>query len=186
MEDPIADFLEWYKTRPLVTKTLLTLSTLHSVLVTIDYISIYQVFYTFSETYQTLELWRPLTSLLYLGNLNFTFVLEAYFAYQALISAETGIFQRQKMGSFWYLLIYLFCMMTLFASLVDLYFITDGFLFGLLYIWCKVKPFNRVTLIFGISMESNDQNIQAATSRGFIQDLQYSLDKVLSIWSVDF
>lgn len=50
-------------------------------------------------------------------------------------------------------------MMTLFASLVDLYFITDGFLFGLLYIWCKVKPFNRVTLIFGISMESNDQNI---------------------------
>jgi Derlin-2/3 len=94
MEDPIADFLEWYQTRPLVTKTFLTLSTLLSVLVTMDCISIYQVFYTFSETYPTLELWRPLTSLLYLGNLNFTFVLEAYFAYQALISAETGIFQR--------------------------------------------------------------------------------------------
>lgn len=49
---------------------------------------------------------------------------------------------------------YLFTMMAFAGSLVDLYFISDGFLFALIYIWCKIKPFNRVNLMLGISMES--------------------------------
>lgn len=75
MEDPIADFIHWYKTRPIITKSFLTLSTLLSVLVTMNAFSVYEVYYTFSQVYATFEIWRPLASLLFLGNLNFTFIL---------------------------------------------------------------------------------------------------------------
>lgn len=47
MEDPIADFIQWYKSRPIITKTFLTLSTILSILVTIGYLSVHQIYYTF-------------------------------------------------------------------------------------------------------------------------------------------
>lgn len=41
------------------------------------------------------------------------------------------------------------------GSIFDIYFLNDTFLFGLIYVWCKVKPFQRVGFLFGIEMDSN-------------------------------
>lgn len=172
MDDPIADFLHWYKTRPIVTKTFLTLATLQTVLLTMGLLDIHTIYYTFDVIYPSLQLWRPLTSLLFLGFMNFNFVVQAYFAYFCFVSAENDIFQRKDIANFWYLLIYIFMMMTIVGGILDLYFITDGFLFALIYVWCKVKPFQRVTLMLGISMQSNFNSIQVDTSHGFTQESQ--------------
>lgn len=75
MDDPIADFLHWYKTRPIVTKSFLTLATLQTVLLTLGLLDVHTIYYTFDVIYPSLQLWRPLTSLLFLGFLNFSFVV---------------------------------------------------------------------------------------------------------------
>jgi hypothetical protein len=49
---------------------------------------------------------------------------------------------------------YIFVMMTLAASFIDLYFINDGYFFALIIIWCRLKPFSRVNFFLGINMES--------------------------------
>jgi hypothetical protein len=54
MEDPIAEFIHWYKTRPIITKSFLTLSTILSVLVTMEFFTVLEVYYTFSKAYETL------------------------------------------------------------------------------------------------------------------------------------
>lgn len=54
MEDPIADFIHWYKTLPIITKSFLALSTLLSVLVTMNVFTVFEVYYTFSKAYETL------------------------------------------------------------------------------------------------------------------------------------
>jgi hypothetical protein len=78
---------------------------------------------------------------------------------------------------------YLFTMMTIAGSLVDLYFLSDGFLFALIYIWGKIKPFNRVNLILGLNMESKSFLMQVAISHGSTSDSLCFWDKVSSIWS---
>lgn len=92
MDDPIADFKDWYLTRPPITRAFITCSALIGLLVTTDIVSIYKLYYTFSDTIYTLELWRPITSLLFLGNVSFQFLFKAYFAYFALVYAERDLF----------------------------------------------------------------------------------------------
>jgi Derlin-2/3 len=87
MDDPIADFKKWYLTRPPITRAFLTSSALISVLITTEVISIHKLYYTFSDTVYNFELWRPITSLLFLGNFGIYFIFKAYFAYFALLSA---------------------------------------------------------------------------------------------------
>jgi hypothetical protein len=53
MEDPIADFIAWYKSRPLITKTFLTLSTLQAALLSLSIIDVHQIYYTFEITYSS-------------------------------------------------------------------------------------------------------------------------------------
>lgn len=54
MEDPIADFIDWYKSRPLLTKTYLTLSTLIAILLSTKVLNIHQLYYQFGATYNSL------------------------------------------------------------------------------------------------------------------------------------
>jgi hypothetical protein len=92
MDDPIADFKEWYRTRPPITRAFLTCSALIALLITTNLVSIHKFYYTFSDTVYTFELWRPITSLLFLGDVSLYFICKAYFAYFALVYAERDLF----------------------------------------------------------------------------------------------
>ena len=54
MDDPIADFLHWFKTRPIVTKTFLILATLQTVLLPLGLLDIHSIYYTFDVVYPSL------------------------------------------------------------------------------------------------------------------------------------
>lgn len=47
--DPIADFLAWFRTRPVVTKTFMTISFIIAIINSLGYFSIYDVYYTYQE-----------------------------------------------------------------------------------------------------------------------------------------
>ena len=53
MADPIAEFIHWYRRRPIVTKIFLTLSTLIAILLSFGLISIDSLYYMFDNTYPT-------------------------------------------------------------------------------------------------------------------------------------
>lgn len=113
------------------------------------------MYYTYSQGIPTLQLWRLLTSLLFLGNFGMGFLVSAYLVYHALVLAEQDLFEKKKLADFIALLTYIYVMMIGFASLVEVYFICDGFIFALIVIWGKLKPFREVRLFFGLSFGCN-------------------------------
>lgn len=141
MEDPIADFISWYTTRPILTRILTTTSLIFALLLTLDLVDIHSIYYAYEQTYPTLELWRPITAALYMGKLDLALIFNLYFAYFALIRAERGLFQKDEEGDFIWLLSYLFVGMTLAGAVINIYFTGKGVLFALIYVWCKRKPF---------------------------------------------
>ena len=92
MDDPIAEFIQWYKTRPIITKTYLTISTILAILLRFTGITVVEIFYSFEYGFSKMELWRIFTNVFYIAPLSFSFLIEAYFAYFALYYAETQIF----------------------------------------------------------------------------------------------
>ena len=52
------------------------------------------------------------------------------------------------------LLIYIFIMLTIFGALINVYFLSDGLVMALIYVWAKHKPFSYIVLIFEIDISS--------------------------------
>jgi len=75
-----------------------------------------------------------------MGKLDIDFLFSFYLAYHALIMVETKVFPRDKYADFLWLIVLLFLGCIIFGSVLDLYFFTDPFLMGIVYIWGKWLP----------------------------------------------
>lgn len=65
-----------------------------------------------------------------------------YFAHFAINNVETQLFDRKKnYDDFLWLILVLHLTSLMVASFIGLYFTADTFVFALLYIWCKRRPF---------------------------------------------
>lgn len=70
-----------------------------------------------------------------------------YIAHFAINNVETQLFDKKKnYADFLWLVIVLYIASLVAASFIDLYFIGDTFTFALLYIWCKRRPFETITI----------------------------------------
>lgn len=154
MDDPVQEFKTWYLTRPLITRTYLTVSFVLAALLSLEFVSPNSMYYTLETTFPTLQLWRPLTTLFYQGKLDFNFLFAAYFAYFGLSHVQTDLFEKKTYADFIWLVTYLYGSLLVLASIFSLYFIGDAFIFALLYIWCKKKPFQTVYFFFGFKCKS--------------------------------
>jgi hypothetical protein len=56
----------WYYLQPFFTRTYLTVCVLFTVLVSLNLISSFHIFYTFEETFFKLNIWRPFTTFLFI------------------------------------------------------------------------------------------------------------------------
>ena len=45
-------------------------------------------------------------------------------------------------------------MLTIFGALINVYFLSDGLVMALIYVWAKHKPFSYIVLIFEIDISS--------------------------------
>ena len=132
--DPLAEFIVWYKTRPIVTKTFITSSLVLAIVSSLGYFSIYDAFYTYEMAIEKGEWWRFLTGILYLRSIGFTFIFKAYMAYLVLYYAERDIFERKGLADFLMLLLFSYILNTALASCTDIFFVADPFLFSVLFV----------------------------------------------------
>jgi len=70
-----------------------------------------------------------------------------YFAHFAINNVETQLFDRKtNYADFLWLVVILHVISLVVASFIGLYFTADTFVFALLYIWCKRRPFETISL----------------------------------------
>lgn len=118
------------------------------------------LYYDFTHGILNLQIWRLLTTVLFHGKLSFSFIFSMYFTHFALNNVETQIFDRRtSWADFLWLLVMLHIASLVVASFVGLYFTADSFIFALMYIWCKRRPFETITLSLmfipsGVSLKS--------------------------------
>jgi hypothetical protein len=98
-----------------------------------------------------------------MGKFDFSFIFNIYFAYIAFMKVETQIFSPERYADFLWLLVLLFIGCTICGSIIDLYFFSNPFLMGLIYVWCKRLPHEEVTFMFGFKVKSKDCLIQPDT-----------------------
>ena len=92
MEDPVAEFKNWYLSKPFMTRTYLSGATLLALLVTLNIVTPYELFYSFTHGVMDYQLWRLITTVFFHGNLSFSFIFSMYFAYFAINNVETQLF----------------------------------------------------------------------------------------------
>ena len=140
MEDALADFKIWYFSKPLFTRTYLAICTVFTLLITLKLVSPMSLLYTFKSAFLKFQIWRPFTALFFMGKFDFSFLFSIYFAFLAINKVETQVFSRQRYADFLWLNVLLFAGCTIIGSILDLYFFTEPFLMGLIYVWCKRLP----------------------------------------------
>ena len=164
MEEALEEFKGWYMTRPIFTRTYLSVCVVMTLLVTLKVVAPQILAYTFGTGIMKLQLWRPFTALVFMGKFDFSFIFNAYFAYIAVSKVETQIFSRERYDDFLWLTILLATGCTIIGSIFDLYFFTDVFLMALIYIWCKRLPHEEIRILFGLVVKSTFDLMQLGTS----------------------
>lgn len=141
MNDPILEFKNWYFNKPLATRTYLTGAVILALLTTLSLVTPVSLLYTFKTGILNLQVWRLFTTVFFHGKLTFSFIFSMYFAYFAVHNVETQLFDKRTYADFLWLLIYLHFGSLVLASFIGIYFTADSFIFALMYIWCKRRPF---------------------------------------------
>jgi hypothetical protein len=134
-EDPIADFLQWYRERNLVTKVFLTVSFLLALSTT----SLFgwnprSFYYTYYSAIEMGEIWRTVTALFFLGRFDLSYFLQAYLSYLILYYTEKDLFKRQDWADYLMLTLFIYLFIFIFASAFDIYFLAEPFLYALLIV----------------------------------------------------
>jgi len=88
-----------------------------------------------------------------MGKFDFGLIFNLYFAFIALNKVETQIFSRERYPDFLWLAVFLFLGCFLIGSIFTLYFFSESFLMGMMYIWCKRLPHEEITFMFGFRVK---------------------------------
>ena len=160
MEEALGDFKAWYFTKPLFTRTYLSVCTVVTLLITLRMVNPMALIYSFNSTFFRFQLWRPFTAIVFMGKFDFGFIFNIYFAYIAISKVETQVFLRDKYHDFLWLVIMLFTGCLVLGSLFNLMVFTEVFLMALIYIWCKRMPHEEIRVLFGMVVKSTSIFIQ--------------------------
>ena len=164
MEDALGDFKAWYFTKPLFTRTYLSVCTVMTLLISLRMVNPMALLYSFNATFFSFQLWRPFTAMVFMGKFDFGFIFNVYFAYIAISKVETQVFLRDRYHDFLWLVIMLFAGCLVLGSLFGLMVFTELFLMALIYIWCKRMPHEEIRILFGIVVKSTPPPTHPATS----------------------
>jgi Derlin-2/3 len=128
--------------KPVFTRTYMAGSVMLGLLTVLNILTPYHLYYNFESGILKMQLWRLLTTVLFHGKLSFSFIFSMYFAHFAINNVETQLFDRRtSWADFLWLLILLHFAGIVIASFFAIYFTSDAFVFALMYIWCKRRPF---------------------------------------------
>ena len=98
---------------------------LFTLLISLNLISSYHVFYTFEATFFRLHIWRPLTAFLFIEKLDIVFVVSLYVLYFSLYRLERQIVTGAQYAQFLWMFVLLLTSCIFIGTLVHVYFLTE-------------------------------------------------------------
>jgi hypothetical protein len=157
------NMVKWYHTQPFFTRTYLLVCVLFTVLISLNLISSYHVFYTFEATFFRLHIWRPLTAFLFIEKLDIVFVVSLCVMYFSLSGLERQIATAAKYAEFLWMVGVLLVSCVVMGTLVNVYFLSDMLIIALTYLSARKTPSQPIHLISNITIDSISPRIQANT-----------------------
>ncbi|KAI8369557.1 Der1-like family-domain-containing protein [Radiomyces spectabilis] len=141
------EILEWYRSIPPVTRTLLTLSVTTSVSAAVGLVPPYQLMFLWPNVSRKLQLWRLVTCFFYSG-VDLGYAMNLFFLYRYSAQLETEVFMGRTADYVYFYLITSGLQLAA-ARLFDLYLLTDGLLMSMAYLWSQHNKETLVTAMFG-------------------------------------
>ena len=157
--DPIQEFRDWFASRPIFARTFLTISTIMAVAHSLSFINLYSLYYTYDTAILNSEYWRFFTGLYFLGDIGVNFIFKAYCGYIVLYFAEKDLFERKNLADYLMLSLFIYIIITIGATIVDVYFLCDSFFFGILFVESRFKPFQELRFVMSMNVPGTSNPI---------------------------
>ncbi|KAK3856693.1 hypothetical protein Pcinc_019312 [Petrolisthes cinctipes] len=141
-------FRQEYMQLPLVTRAYTTACVITTILVQLDIVSPFQLYFNPILIFRHYQLWRLLTTFLFFGPIGFTFLFNMIFTYRYCRMLEEGSF-RGRTADFVLMMIFGGTCMLICAMFCSLLFLGQAFTIMLVYVWARRNPFVRMNF-FGL------------------------------------
>ncbi|KAJ2862860.1 hypothetical protein GGI22_002090 [Coemansia erecta] len=127
---------EWYQQIPLCTRIYLTATVGLTLAVQMEFVTPYQLFYTYNYAVTRKQYWRVATTFLYLGRLSLDWMLNVYFIVRHWRDLEEGSYLTRPADFAWMLV--LMCAVLLAVSpYVGTLFLGNLLVTALTYVWSR-------------------------------------------------
>ncbi|XP_045600194.2 derlin-2 [Procambarus clarkii] len=141
-------FRQEYLQMPPVTRAYTTACVITTILVQLDIVSPFQLYFNPILIFRHYQLWRLLTTFLFFGTIGFNFLFNMIFTYRYCRMLEEGSF-RGRTADFVLMMIFGGACMLICAMFCSLLFLGQAFTIMLVYVWARRNPFVRMNF-FGI------------------------------------
>ncbi|XP_076339360.1 derlin-2-like isoform X1 [Tachypleus tridentatus] len=137
-----------YMQIPPVTRTYTTACVLTTLVVQLDIVSPFQLYFNPDLIIKHYQAWRLVTTFLFFGSLGFNFLFNMIFTYRYCRMLEEGSF-RGRTADFLFMFLFGGTVLIIIALFVNLLFLGQAFTIMLVYIWSRRNPYIRMNF-FGL------------------------------------
>uniref|UniRef100_A0A182PG21 sn-1-specific diacylglycerol lipase ABHD11 n=1 Tax=Anopheles epiroticus TaxID=199890 RepID=A0A182PG21_9DIPT len=152
----MSDFQTWYKQVPPFTRIWLSATVGISLLAKIGILPIGYLILQFAPFFYKLQLWRPMTAVLFYPlnpGTGFHFMMNCYFLYNYSLRLETDHY-KQKPGDYMYMLFFNWILCVIVGLVMELPILMDPMVLSVLYVWCKLNKDVIVNFWFGMRFKA--------------------------------
>ncbi|KAG4302079.1 hypothetical protein PCK1_001638 [Pneumocystis canis] len=136
----------WYMDIPIVTRLFITGAVATSLAVQCNWVTPFQLFFSWHSVIIRKQYWRLITTFLYFGNLSFDFLFHIFFIARYCRMLEETSF-RGRSWEFACLLLYAATSLLILSPLVSLTFLASPLSFCLIYLWSRRNPSVRLSFL---------------------------------------
>lgn len=113
----------------------------------LDYVSQYQLFYSNRLVFHSGQYWRLLTSFIYLGSFDVSFMIQLIIFMQYPYMLESQVYGVTRRANFTWLLLISSTLLLIVSSLISMPFPSFGLTYVLMYIWCRKHRHIRMFIL---------------------------------------
>lgn len=146
------DLEQWYKSLPYVTKHCMILCLLSAAVISYELFD-YQYLLLDISVFSKLQVWRLFTHFFIVGAFGMKFFFGLMMYYFAMSNLESQ-YAPNSMADMFYMMLLVSQSLNLIGLLLGEAYLAKAFSFAMMYIWCKRSPFDRVTFMFGLKVNS--------------------------------
>ncbi|KAK7077158.1 Derlin-2 [Halocaridina rubra] len=141
-------FQQEYMRMAPVTRAYTTACVITTLLVQLDLVSPFQLYFNPILIFRHYQVWRLVTTFLFFGTIGFNFLFNMLFTYRYCRMLEEGSF-RGRTADFVLMMVFGGTCMLCFALFCSLLFLGQAFTIMLVYVWARRNPFVRMNF-FGL------------------------------------